>query len=208
MQYARPYRGKRSHIVTGFQGAYTAVCGFTPAPEYADQPGMWYPADPEPSRYYPVCKACEKRDALTAERDTLQATVVQLTKERDEAVRLIVGVATAHNEVEELLNEAQATVSSQAATIGALRELVIDAEWIIDEQVIGTKKFAAGRIPEEWLEEARALLAQPDADPHLPPHESYPVEFEITEVREGKPRVYESDFEAEPAAEGGAGEAE
>ena len=144
MQYARPYRGKRSHIVTGFQGAYTAVCGFTPAPEYADQPGMWYPADPEPSRYYPVCKACEKRDALTAERDTLQATVVQLTKERDEAVRLIVGVATAHNEVDELLNDAQATVNSQAATIKALNHAT---ELIIEAAVVLEQKSAPSRAP-------------------------------------------------------------
>ena len=82
MKYARAYRGKRSHIVTGFLGAYTSACGFTPAPGYAGTPGMWYRADPELSRYYSVCKACE-RQQQQADQEGTSITVIEEIREAE-----------------------------------------------------------------------------------------------------------------------------
>ncbi|MGE3913696.1 MAG: hypothetical protein AB7K36_30385 [Chloroflexota bacterium] len=38
--------------------------------------------------------------------------------------------------------------------------------------------------------------------PYLPPHESFPAEFIVKGVRQGQPRMYESDFEATSSPSG------
>ena len=60
VMYARMYRGKSPHIVSGSNPReYVAACGAIPSASVGGYVLGWYAEHAAPSPYYAICKACE-----------------------------------------------------------------------------------------------------------------------------------------------------